>query len=699
MMSTKAKPSSSLFTSSWVASCLLLFLFAAHADVDVAPPVARNKPKPAEQHSASSQAQDRKSRTTPTKQDVAGSRKSEAETKTPRVAKKTKKKKQKKDEDQKKDGNYADEKSSPAAPVDTARLRKLFPNSKNINADDLQRSYEGFLLLKALEFLKDFINLESFFEQAHAVTQRVARSSFGNSRRTDLQEVEPRPGGREKLLLDGNNKQPTSTSGIKKSHPDGSAEGELQGDHSTFGLFPQQEDNHVTTWFVVISRAQLCLLNNYLSWIVFGPLVGYHPLEKPLIQFVFTLDEKSFQYCLSVRKEIEDRGYYNTICLQKDQAQERVAHQGDPSSCSHHREEEQEQGERRASRSKSSVEGGGSKTNKANEKPTVHQHQKLLLPPPNVGQENRKIELHCVPPWSTKESGHAKTSLGSRFFNRVNWIRPALTYVAVFALRFSVLVSDVDIVHTRFPWGPHTETQLTMVGNRVIHVQNKVEDEEHQEKRSKIPESSENAVSASSGEVLSPAVSHLQPQPFHISRYLSNHIEKAFAEQDRTQGKTSGSEYDDWMRNRYSNAGFLFAKRDEYEVLADWFAQVSDTYYDQHGLNYLLLHKRDRTHGIHDKVGYFDPLIVCACRDACHNATVGMSAEDRFVAFARRASTHYSCDGRERFKREDMAKDGLWQPRFSTETSECGYTGLPQGVAVDPKTGEFVLETVQRGDA
>eukprot|EP00392_Amoebophrya_sp_AT5.2_P018810 g19442.t1 len=287
--------------------------------------------------------------------------------------------------------------------------------------------------------------------------------------------------------------------------------------------------------------------------------------------------------------------------------------------------------------------------------------EKLKAAPPNVGQENRGLRLFCVRPWSLREQGVTKTSLASKYFNRVNWIRPALAYIAVFALRVHVFISDVDIVHTRFP--------LELQGKK----------------------KTDNNYSSS------------YPS-FRISRYLPFHLEQAFREQNgRAQHEREVGDSDDvspiseeerslelWRRNRYANAGFLFAQAGEVRVLADWLGRQSDSYYDQHGLNHLLQRLYNASHPIHQVVSYFDPERVCACRDACdmlEDARSGVQVHSVKGV----QGTHYSCDGRERFKQQDMAADGLWWVGFVTRTSECGYTGLPEGVGV-AADGSFVLE-------
>ncbi|CAD7933151.1 unnamed protein product [Amoebophrya sp. A25] len=315
-----------------------------------------------------------------------------------------------------------------------------------------------------------------------------------------------------------------------------------------------------TIWVSVISRAQLCLVNNFVSWLALGPMVGY-PGEEPLVLFLFNLDRVAHAYCNRMRKWLSN-------------------------------------------------------------------HQKRSV----VHQQHRNMfELKCVKPWKADEEGEKVTHLGSKFFNRLNWVRPALAYLASF-LDLNVVVSDVDIVHMRWPF---------------LESSSKTKSKQRFEEHVVVP--------------------------FRISRYLESQLRVQLPEMT-----------DPWERSHYANAGFFYAEVAEKRVLAAWLGTLSDKYYDQHGFNGMLAHTYERDHQIHDTISYFDPMRVCACRDACFNETKTKegTSNNTLPATFPWASMHYSCDEREPFKIQDMTADNLWRPRINVshpEVEKCGYSGRAIG--------------------
>lgn len=60
---------------------------------------------------------------------------------------------------------------------------------------------------------------------------------------------------------------------------------------------------HRTIWVTTVSKSQLCLLNNYLSWIAFRMVPKRD--EGPLHYFVFSLDLISYNHCLAIKDAAE----------------------------------------------------------------------------------------------------------------------------------------------------------------------------------------------------------------------------------------------------------------------------------------------------------------------------------------------------------------------------------------------------------
>eukprot|EP00392_Amoebophrya_sp_AT5.2_P018809 g19441.t1 len=173
-------------------------------------------------------------------------------------------------------------------PLNDTGLRRLFPDIENINGATLSATFHGQMLLQAIAFLRDFIDLERFFSQVRSAKRNYAAATWNVPASTTSVDNDGASDLDVESVVEGNDQ-----------------EAPLNLDSSSA---TQAQAQQLPIWFVVISRAQLCLLNNYLSWLAFGPLVGYFPLEKPLVQFVITLDKPSYQYCESLRLELGNYG-------------------------------------------------------------------------------------------------------------------------------------------------------------------------------------------------------------------------------------------------------------------------------------------------------------------------------------------------------------------------------------------------------